>query len=207
MNSYEAGKTGENILKNELVRLCQGGCIDHLWRSQTLCDNGTHFQMDFVVFAFRIGIVVLESKYWKGNIHVHRNAKWEIYLGDHPIRPLKNASDQVLRATACLHKLLSKDNAFRLWKIPIVPAVVMTYPDSEIVWPDNKAHYPQTDVMKTHELESWIEAKSHHTLTSPGSEWMLGLKKAMRSYLGPRDKNPHTNITTCTRCGNDYPQY
>ena len=113
-----------------------------------------NFQIDFLLFVPKIGLVILEVKNWKGTVKATADDKWrqEVYSVNNEFN---NASLQVLRTSGLLLQILEKG---KINKWPIRPVVVFANNNAKILR-SNKSE-PQTDIIIKTMIASWIEKNS-----------------------------------------------
>jgi hypothetical protein len=151
MSLKDAGDAGEDLVRNELRQL-KGTLIAGFIRSKNICYYGKNFQIDFLLFAPKIGLVILEVKNWKGTIKATSNTKWtQEHLAYR--NEFGNASLQSLRTSGLLLHILEKG---RINKWPIRPVVVFANDNAKILR-SNKFE-PQTDIILKSMISSWLNA-------------------------------------------------
>ncbi|MFT6951390.1 MAG: hypothetical protein ACJAUL_002538 [Paraglaciecola sp.] len=151
MDTSEIGNVGEEAVR-EVLRDIKGDLISGFIRSSNIVYYGKNFQLDFLVFVPKIGLVVLEVKKWKGTIAATSEVKWTQKFGEYG-NEYQNASLQVLRTSGLLLQILEKGN---INKWPIRPVVVFAHENAKIL--RAKAPFaPQTDIILKSMIPSWLE--------------------------------------------------
>ncbi len=151
MSTVQAGNHGEEQVR-ECLRELKGSLISGFIRSSNICYYERNFQIDFLVFVPKIGLVVMEVKNWKGTIKATSGDKWVQEVGSY-VNQYNNASLQALRTSGMLLSIL-ETNGFN--KYPIRPVVVFTNDNAKIL-KANKPSQPQTDIILKSMIKSWIE--------------------------------------------------
>lgn len=161
MSYKNAGIAGEEAVR-AILRGLNGKIISGFIRSKNIKCNNSNFQIDFLVFAPKIGLVVVEVKNWKGTVKASKESQWSQEVG--PFNNLyKNSSLQVLRTSSLLFQLLEKS---RLNKWPIRPLVVFASEDEGFrLYRAKGSAAPQTDVIKKSMLKDWLEKNSQEAMT------------------------------------------
>jgi hypothetical protein len=154
MTTTEIGNLGEKLFRDELQK-CQGKQIAGFIRTKNIIYFGKNFQIDFLIFVPKIGLVVAEVKNWKGTVKATSQDKWiqEIYTYKNEFG---NASQQVLRTSGLVLQILEKG---KINKWPIRPLVVFTHDDAKILRAKGELA-PQTDIILKSMIKSWIEDNS-----------------------------------------------
>lgn len=154
MDTVYAGNIGEEAVREEL-RKFKGSKLSGFIRSKNIVYYGKNFQLDFLVFVPKIGLVVLEVKRWQGTIRATCDDKWTQEYGAYK-NEYTNASKQVLRTCGLLLQILEKG---RINKWPIKPLVVFAHENAKIFKGKNEKA-PQTDIVRKASIPSWIDENS-----------------------------------------------
>jgi hypothetical protein len=150
---YRLGKLGESAVEKVLVDLVESGKISGFLKSENIFYYGRNFQIDFLLFVPKIGLVVLEVKNWQGEIIATSDDQW-IQCFSSCSNKYYNASKQVLRTSGLLLQILEKA---KMNKFPIRSIVVFSDDNTVIVMPENDSNrLPQTDVIMKSMLPKWI---------------------------------------------------
>lgn len=106
VTTTEIGNLGEEMLRDELQKL-QGKQTAGFIRTKNIIYFGKNFQIDFLIFVPKIGLVVAEVKNWKGTVKATSQDKWiqEVYTSKNEFG---NASQQVLRTSGLVLQILEK---------------------------------------------------------------------------------------------------
>lgn len=148
--STVAGNYGEDLIRTELRDLKEKKIISGFIRSKNLLFYGRNFQIDFLVFSPRIGLVTLEVKNWAGTVKATSKDKWtQEHLGG--VKEFGNPCLQVSRTCGLLLQILEKG---KINKWPIRPLVVFANHKAKIL--RSKIDEPQTDVILKSMIEGWI---------------------------------------------------
>ena len=150
MSTVDAGNVGEDAVR-EILRPLKGNVISGFIRSRNICYYKHNFQIDFLLFVPRIGLVVLEVKNWKGTVKATANDKWVQEVSGRK-NEFGNASLQSLRTCGMLLHILEKGKTNR-W--PIRPVVVFANDHAKILRANGK-HAPQTDIVLKSMIARWI---------------------------------------------------
>lgn len=151
----EIGNRGEEAVR-DILKTLQGSLIAGFIRSKNICYYGRNFQIDFLVFVPKIGLVIVEVKNWRGTIKATSKDQWTQEFKNNT-HEYGNASLQALRTAGMLLQILEKGG---LNKYPIRPVVVFAHDDATILRA-NKAHLaPQTDIIRKSMLENWLQENS-----------------------------------------------
>jgi hypothetical protein len=154
MDTAYVGNIGEESVKEELIKL-KGSKISGFIRSKNIVYYGKNFQIDFLVFVPKIGLVVFEVKKWQGTVKATCDDKWIQEYGKYK-NEFANASMQVLRTCGLLLQILEKG---KINKWPIKPVVIFTHESAKILRAKgNKS--PQTDIILKTMISSWIDQNS-----------------------------------------------
>jgi len=153
MSTVDAGNTGEEAVREELQKI-KGSLISGFIRTKNINYHGKNFQIDFLLFAPKVGLVVLEVKNWKGTIKATSNEKW---IQEHSgyKNEYGNASLQSLRTSGLLLQILEKG---RINKYPIRPVVVFANNNAKIL--KSNKQQPQTDIILKIGIASWLESNA-----------------------------------------------
>ena len=154
MSANNAGDIGEESVR-EALRELKGNIISGFIRSNNIIYYGKSFQLDFLVFVPKIGLVVVEVKNWKGIVKATSEDKWIQELGQYR-NEYGNASNQVLRTAGLLLQILEKA---KMNKWPIRPVVVFANDRAKIL-KAKEPRSPQTDIILKSMLGKWIEDNS-----------------------------------------------
>lgn len=154
MNTTQAGNVGEEAVR-EILRDLKGELVSGFIRSKNICYYGRNFQLDFLVFTPRIGLVVVEVKKWKGEIKATCKEKWIQEVGQYR-NEYGNASLQALRTSGLLLQILEKG---RINKWPIRPVVVFAHENAKIL-KAKEPNSPQTDIILKTMLPEWLRKNS-----------------------------------------------
>ena len=150
MSTVDAGNVGEEAVRSELRKL-KGSLISGFIRTKNIHYYGKNFQIDFLLFVPKIGLVILEVKNWKGTVKVTSNDKWT-QEGIGYKHEYGNASLKSLRTSGLLLQILEKG---KINKWPIRPVVVFANDNAKIL--KSNKHEPQTDIILKIGIESWLE--------------------------------------------------
>lgn len=161
MSTYKefVGNQGEEAVR-DVLRELQGTVISGFIRSKNIQYFGKNFQIDFVLFVPKIGLVVIEVKNWKGTIKATSKEKWiQEFTGVQ--NEYNNASQQVLRTAGMLLQILEKG---KMNKYPIRPLVVFAHDDVKVLKATNPLLEPQTEIIRKSMIKDWIIENSHHAI-------------------------------------------
>ncbi|WP_110017238.1 nuclease-related domain-containing protein [Plasticicumulans acidivorans] len=165
MTPTDAGNAGEEAVR-EILRGIKGTLISGFIRSKNICYYNRNFQIDFLLFVPKIGLVILEVKNWKGTVKAVAGEKWYQETPGYK-KDLGNASIQSLRTSGMLLQILEKGKTNR-W--PIRPVVVFANDNARIL-KANGNHAPQTDIILKSMIPKWIIQNSSdeiiYNFTSP----------------------------------------
>lgn len=153
MTLSDAGNIGEESVKDELLKI-KGSLISGFIRSKNIRYYGKNFQIDFLLFVPKIGLVILEVKNWKGTVKTTADDKWrqEFYGMSNEFG---NASIQVLRTSGLLLQILEKG---KINKWPIRPVVVFANDNAKIL--RSNKNEPQADIILKTMISSWLDKNS-----------------------------------------------
>ncbi|WP_372882957.1 nuclease-related domain-containing protein [Psychromonas sp.] len=154
MSTNKAGDIGEENVR-EVLRGLKGNLISGFIRSNNIIYYGKNFQLDFLAFVPKIGLVVIEVKNWKGTVKATSKDKWVQEVGQYR-NEYGNASNQVLRTSGLLLQILEKA---KMNKWPIRPVVVFANDKAKIL-KAKEPLAPQTDIIFKSMLGKWIEENS-----------------------------------------------
>jgi hypothetical protein len=154
MTLTDAGNAGEEAVR-EVLRTLKGSLISGFIRSKNICYYNRNFQIDFLLFVPKIGLVILEIKNWKGTVKATSNDKW---IQEVPTlrNEFGNASLQSLRTCGMLLHILEKG---KINKWPIRPVVVFANERARILKANGKLA-PQTDIILKSMIPKWITENS-----------------------------------------------
>lgn len=152
MSKESAGEVGELAVRAILSEI-KGKTISGFIRSKNICYYNRNFQIDFLVLAPKIGLVVIEVKNWKGKIKTSADEVWTQEINGYT-NELNNASLQVLRTSGMLLQILEKG---KINKWPIRPLVVFTNDQAEILKSREEINPPQTDIILKTAIPKWIK--------------------------------------------------
>jgi Nuclease-related domain. len=150
MDSSKLGNIGEEAVR-EILRSIKGSIISGFIRSKNIQYYGKNFQLDFLVFVPKIGLVIIEVKRWKGTIKATSQEKWKQETGIYN-NEFNNASLQVLRTSGLLLQILEKGN---INKWPIRPVVVFAHDEAKILKAKDPLS-PQTDIILKSMIPTWL---------------------------------------------------
>lgn len=154
MTLTDAGNAGEDAVR-DVLREIKGKLISGFIRSKNICYYGRNFQIDFLLFAPKIGLVVLEVKNWKGTVKAAGGDRWIQEVSGYR-NEYGNASLQSLRTSGMLLQILEKG---KINKWPIRPVVVFANDNAKILRASGK-HSPQTDIILKSMISKWISENS-----------------------------------------------
>lgn len=149
MHRPDPGDVGEVSVRSELKKL-KGSLICGFIRSRNICYYGQNFQIDFLVFAPKVGLVLLEVKNWRGTVKTTSHDTW-VREYNNAKDEHRNASLQALRTAGLLLRILEKG---KINKWPIRPVVVFANDNAFIL--RSKSQPPQTDIILKTMIESWL---------------------------------------------------
>lgn len=174
-----AGAYGENLLSRELELLLSERLVSAHGSTGNLVCNGRNFQVDSYVLVQGIGILLIEAKFYSGEIHVSDSPFWDIYQRG-ANSPKENPCIQLARTSEILADLLRRSELLR-W--PVVPIVVLVHPNAAIVRSAPSPRYPVVDL---YELEGWIRGvkldKSIKFSGKDSSAILLALREHEAAY-------------------------
>lgn len=153
MTLSDAGNFGEEAVRSELLKI-KGSLISGFIRSRNIRYYGKNFQIDFLLFVPKIGLVILEVKNWKGTVKATADDKWRQEVNGMD-KEYWNASLQVLRTSGLLLQILEKG---KINKWPIRPVVVFANDHAKIL--RSNKNEPQTDIILKTMIASWLEKNS-----------------------------------------------
>jgi hypothetical protein len=81
MDTSVIGNIGEEAVR-DVLRTIKGTLVSGFIRSNNIVYYGKNFQLDFIVFVPKIGLVVIEVKKWKGTVKATSNDKWSQEVGN-----------------------------------------------------------------------------------------------------------------------------
>lgn len=154
MTLTDAGNAGEDAVR-DVLRGIKGTLISGFIRSKNICYYSRNFQIDFLLFAPKIGLVVLEVKNWKGTVKAIGGDKWIQEVSGYK-NEFSNASLQSLRTSGMLLQILEKG---KINKWPIRPVVVFANDTAKILKANGK-HAPQTEIILKSMIPKWISENS-----------------------------------------------
>ncbi|MFM2666711.1 nuclease-related domain-containing protein [Vibrio mediterranei] len=154
-NQKAAGDYGEQLMQSELSRL-KGGVINGYITTENMIYANQNFEVDFLVLAPKIGMIVVEVKYHSGEVFCTNEKEWKQVNALGNTQHLKNASLQSIRTTALLQKLLGANHLNR-W--PLHSIVVYTHPKATI-FKAKAPKNPQTEVLTLTMFEDWLLKQS-----------------------------------------------
>ncbi|QNH02990.1 nuclease-related domain-containing protein [Pseudomonas sediminis] len=154
MTLTDAGNAGEESVR-EVLREIKGTLISGFIRSKNICYYNKNFQIDFLLFTPKIGLVILEVKNWKGTVKAVGGERWVQEVAGYK-NEFGNASLQSLRTSGMLLQILEKG---RVNKWPIRPLVVFAHDNAKILKANGK-HAPQTDIILKSMIPKWITENS-----------------------------------------------
>jgi hypothetical protein len=154
MTLTDAGNAGEDSVR-DVLREIKGTLISGFIRSKNICYYDRNFQIDFLLFVPKIGLVILEVKNWKGTVKATAEEKWlqEVYGYKNEYG---NASLQSLRTSGMLLQILEKGKTNK-W--PIRPVVVFANDHAKILKAKGR-HAPQTDIILKSMISQWVSENS-----------------------------------------------
>ncbi len=180
-----AGNAGEEAVR-EVLRQLKGSKLAGFIRTTNLVWRERNFQIDFLVFVPRIGLVVLEVKKWKGIVKASREEKWTQEYDSHR-NEFNNASLQVLRTCGLVLQLLETAGLNR-W--PIRPLVVFAHEEATILKGKGPLA-PQTDLILKTMISGWIDDNSSEDVSYRFTDSdFTGVKRVISAhameYVPPR---------------------
>jgi hypothetical protein len=184
MTFADAGNIGEESVR-EILREIKGSLISGFIRSKNICYYNRNFQIDFLLFTPKIGLVILEVKNWKGTVKATAGDKWLQDISGFQ-NEFGNASIQSLRTSGMLLHILEKG---RLNKWPIRPVVVFANDNAKILKASGK-HAPQTDIILKSMIPKWIMENSSDEIMYKFSETEFeSVKNIISEYTSEYRKN------------------
>jgi hypothetical protein len=150
MSTVDAGNVGEEAVREELRKI-KGSLISGFIRTKNINYYDKNFQIDFLLFAPKIGLVVLEVKNWKGKIKATSSEKWTQEYSGYK-NEFGNASLQSLRTSGLLLQILEKG---KINKYPIRPVVVFANSNATIL--KSTKQQPQTDIILKDGIDLWLK--------------------------------------------------
>lgn len=176
MYTNYVGIIGEDLVREELRRI-KGSIISGFIRSKNINFYVKNFQIDFLIFAPKVGLITLEVKNWYGEVRATSEDKWKIKYGSEE-KEYNNASLQVLRTVGLLLHILEKG---KINKWPIRPVIVFVNKNAKIL--RSKYKEPQTDIILISMIEDWIKENSTEELSySFTTEEFEKVKKVICEY-------------------------
>ena len=151
MDTSVIGNIGEEAVR-DVLRTIKGTLVSGFIRSNNIVYYGKNFQLDFIVFVPKIGLVVIEVKKWKGTVKATSNDKWSQEVGKYK-NEYGNESLQALRTSGLLLQILERGN---INKWPIRPVVVFAHENAKIL-KAKEPLAPQTDIILKSMIPSWLE--------------------------------------------------
>lgn len=152
--STAAGNYGEELIREELRSLKDSKTIAGFIRSKNILFYGRNFQIDFLVFAPKIGLITIEVKNWAGTVKATSFEKWaQVHIDI--TKEFSNPCLQVSRTCGLLLQILEKE---KINKWPIRPLVVFVNPKAKIL--RSKINEPQTDIILKSMINKWIDENS-----------------------------------------------
>lgn len=146
-----AGEYGERKVANVLE-----GLQDHIYGricTGNIKYGNENFECDFLVGIKGYGLVLLEVKYYAGEVHCSSKTQWPQLKEGQPVIFQRNACLQVLRTRALVSKLLRENN---LLHGDVIPAVVFSHSHARIMVELNPMP-TQCDVIHINELARWLK--------------------------------------------------
>ena len=122
--------------------------------TKNLFFDNQNFEIDFLLLVPKVGLVLLEVKYYSGEVSCTDDRVWKQKNSRGVSVEHKNASLQVLRTRALLKKLLAAHNGCK-W--PIKSVVVFVHPKA-VIFKAMQPNKPQTEVLTLNMLECWIDS-------------------------------------------------
>lgn len=154
MTLTDAGNVGEEAVRDVLRRV-KGELIAGFIRTKNICYYDRNFQIDFLLFVPKIGLVILEVKNWRGTVKATSKDKWTQEVSGHK-NEFGNASLQSLRTSGMLLHILEKGKTNK-W--PIRPIVVFANDHAKILKANGKLA-PQTDIILKSMIPKWLSENS-----------------------------------------------
>lgn len=149
----EAGDHGESLVRKELLSLLYGDSLFSYIQTNNMVVNNRNFEIDFVLLVDQIGLVLVEVKYYSGQVKCTDDDDWQQIKKNGIVVKQRNASKQVLRARVLLKQLMMHRNLNR-WT---VHAVVLFAHETATILRGLPPKQPQTEILKLHNLPGWIE--------------------------------------------------
>lgn len=144
------GDVGERLVTDVLARLKPDPVFDFI-QTKNMVYQGRNFEIDALVLAPNIGLLLLEAKYYSGNLFVSGDDSW-IQRTSNGEEIRKNAARQAQRAQALLEELL---RAHALSKWPIAALVVIGHSRARVS--QLLGHPPpECEVVCLDDLERWL---------------------------------------------------
>lgn len=175
-----AGDLGEMLVREKL-RTLKGSVINSFVATGNLKIEERNFEIDFVVFHPHAGLIILEVKYFQGNILYSSADEWQQITLQGEERVTRNYSKQATRAKSLLRKLLQAEG-LKDW--PIVAAVVFSHPKCTIQQVPGVS--PQCAVIKIDDLETWLRSfpkKENHAFTKHDVDKIMeSIKRYVSEY-------------------------
>lgn len=150
LNHEDAGAYGEVMLERKLLTLYAKSEIFGYGSTDNLFYKGKNFQVDSYALVPGLGILLIEAKYYSGEIYVSGHNYWDIHKRD-AIEPKKNPCIQVKRTTNLFLRMLHDHD---LYKWPVIPVVVMTCPSAVLRVEEHSR--PDLPVLALNDLEELV---------------------------------------------------
>lgn len=176
-SAHDAGQYGEWLFQKELTRL-KGSVVNEYITSTNMTIDNWDFEIDFLILIPMIGLVVAEVKYYTGKVYCTSERTWSRIVNNKKTAEHGNASEQAIRTTALLKKIL-KRHGYDNW--PVEPLVVFTHPTAHIFKARNKKG-PQTDIIKLDMFEKWVLNHQKNQNVSFDRNEYEGLRAVIKGY-------------------------
>ncbi|EGU40192.1 hypothetical protein VII00023_15476 [Vibrio ichthyoenteri ATCC 700023] len=153
----EAGNHGEKLMKTTLQEL-KGNVINGYITTENMVFNNKNFEIDFLVLAPHVGLVVVEVKHYSGKVYCSDDKNWHQINSQGIKKSYKNASLQSLRTKSLLSEILTSEN-INNW--PLSSVVVFTHPTANI-YKQKGTKSPQTEILIRNTFKGWLNEQEKH---------------------------------------------
>jgi len=178
-SSYgQAGAEGELLFKKHLETL-KGKKINNYMTTPNMMINGKNFEIDFRVLVPKVGIVMVEVKYYAGQVKCIKGQDWLQTKANGNTETRKNASKQALRTRHLMVSALKEQN---LNKWPIIPVVVFTHPTATILRAKGDL-LPETDIIRMEMFSSWLDKQPRKSNIKFTKEDNDRIKQALSTHV------------------------
>ena len=181
-----AGDYGEHLVAEELNALMRKGVIHSYLTTDMMKLGQNHFEIDFLVKTEHQGLVILEVKYWKGEVHFKSNNEcYQLSSSTNKYEQRKNPCTQAARQAALFNKAMNQAGV----AVKHLRPVVVMADHATNVQREGKTKAP---VLMLSQLENWFASLPRTEQTLSAHQWFK-VKQLILKLEGDADQGLYSH--------------